>query len=119
MGGREGGGRSAHGFFSLVLLTSSVRFLDGQEELELGGELLLSVELVGEVDAPDAAVGVNLHPQRLNIVCPCTCSVNWYRQPQHSTIHSSTLGTSTPTKYGKVRCLGHYNPNKVQHIILL
>ena len=42
--------------------------LDGEVELELGGELLLAVEPVGEVDAADAAVGVDLDPQRLHVV---------------------------------------------------
>ena len=42
--------------------------LDGEVELELCGELLLAVEAVGEVDAADAAVGVDLHAERLNVV---------------------------------------------------
>ena len=42
--------------------------LDGEVELELCGELLLAVEPVGEVDAADAAVGVDLDPQRLHVV---------------------------------------------------
>ena len=42
--------------------------LDGEVELELGGELLLAVEPVGEVDAADAAVGVDLDPERLHVV---------------------------------------------------
>ena len=41
---------------------------DGQEQLELGGKLFLGVEAVGEVNAADAAVRVDLHPQRLDIV---------------------------------------------------
>ena len=44
------------------------RLLDGQEELELRRQLLLGVEAVREVDAADAAVGVDLHPQRLDVV---------------------------------------------------
>lgn len=51
--------RVAHG---VVLLG------DGQEELELRGKLLLRVEAVGEIDAADAAVGVYLHAQRLDVV---------------------------------------------------
>ena len=42
--------------------------LDGKEQLELGGQLLLRVQPVGEVNAPDAAVRVDLYPQRLNVV---------------------------------------------------
>ncbi len=33
---------------------------DGEEKLELGGELVLGVEAVGEIDSSDSAVGVNL-----------------------------------------------------------
>mmetsp|Transcript_33647 Transcript_33647/g.89221 ORF Transcript_33647/g.89221 Transcript_33647/m.89221 type:complete len:218 (+) Transcript_33647:29-682(+) len=39
-----------------------------QEELELGGQLLLAVEAVREVDAADPAIGVELHAQRLDVV---------------------------------------------------
>mmetsp|Transcript_16531 Transcript_16531/g.39267 ORF Transcript_16531/g.39267 Transcript_16531/m.39267 type:complete len:257 (-) Transcript_16531:7-777(-) len=45
------------------------RLLDGQEELELCRELLLRVQAVGEVDAADTAVRVNLHAQSLDVVC--------------------------------------------------
>ena len=34
---------------------------DGQEELELGWQLVLRVQSVGEVDSTDTAVGVDLH----------------------------------------------------------
>jgi len=34
---------------------------DGEEKLELGRELILSVEAVGEIDSSDTAVSVNLH----------------------------------------------------------
>ena len=34
---------------------------DGEEELELGGELVLGVEAVREIYSSDATVGVNLH----------------------------------------------------------
>ena len=44
----------------LVLLLALV--LDGKVELELGRKLLLRVESVGEVDSPDATVGVDLNP---------------------------------------------------------
>lgn len=52
---------------------SLVCLLDGQEELELRGQLLLGVELVREVDAADAAVRVDLHAQRLDVIRACTC----------------------------------------------
>lgn len=41
---------------------------DRQEQLELRGQLLLGVETVGEVDAADPTVRVDLYPQRLDIV---------------------------------------------------
>jgi len=47
---------------------SSWLLLDRKEELELGRELLLGVEAVGEVDAANAAVSMDLHPKRLNVV---------------------------------------------------
>ena len=34
---------------------------DGQEELELGWELVLGVKSIGEVDSTDTAVGVDLN----------------------------------------------------------
>ena len=37
---------------------------DGEEELEFWGELVLGVETVREVDAADAAVGVDLDSKR-------------------------------------------------------
>lgn len=46
----------------------SLLLRDWQEQLELRRELLLRVEAVGEVDPPDAAVGVDLHPQGLDVV---------------------------------------------------
>jgi hypothetical protein len=46
--------------------------LDGQEELELRWELLFAVEAVREVDAADAAVGMDLDTQGLNVVGTCT-----------------------------------------------
>mmetsp|Transcript_15465 Transcript_15465/g.46749 ORF Transcript_15465/g.46749 Transcript_15465/m.46749 type:complete len:324 (+) Transcript_15465:184-1155(+) len=52
----------------LCLLQLLGVLLDGQEELELGRQVLLGVEAVGEVDAADAAVGVDLHAERLNVV---------------------------------------------------
>ncbi len=41
---------------------------DGEEELELGRELILGVKAIGEVDSSDSAVGVNLDAQRLDVV---------------------------------------------------
>ena len=41
---------------------------DGQEELELGRELVLGIESVGEVNTSDSAVGVDLHSQGLDVV---------------------------------------------------
>ena len=46
----------------------SLLLLHGQEQLELRGQLLLRVQPVREVDPPDPAVGVDLHPQRLDVV---------------------------------------------------
>jgi hypothetical protein len=46
-----------------------LRLLHGQEELELRWELLLGVEAVRKVNPSDAAVGVDLHAQRLNVIC--------------------------------------------------
>ena len=44
--------------------------LDGQLELELGRQLLLAVQPVGEINTPDPTVGVDLNPQRLHVVGP-------------------------------------------------
>lgn len=51
-------------------LLLSLPFLlgDRQEQLELRGQLLLGVEAVGEVNAADPTVRVDLYPQRLDIV---------------------------------------------------
>lgn len=46
----------------------SLLFLYRQEEFEFGREFLLAVQPVREVDAPDPAVGVDLHPQSLDVV---------------------------------------------------
>ena len=45
--------------------------LQGQKQLELWGQLLLRVEAVREVDAANAAIGMDLHPQRLYVICAC------------------------------------------------
>jgi len=54
LGGVVGGDGLRRGLLGVLL--------DGQEEFEFGRELVLGVEAVGEVDAADAAVGVNLDP---------------------------------------------------------
>ena len=43
-------------------------FLDGEEELELWGQLLLAVQPVGEVYAPDPTIGMDGHSQGLDVV---------------------------------------------------
>ena len=58
----------AHSIRSAIPRPLLVALLDGQEKLELGWQLLLGVEAVGEVDAADAAVSVDLHAQRLDVV---------------------------------------------------
>jgi hypothetical protein len=52
----------AHTYALMPLWLAHVVLLlsDGQEELELWGQLLLGVQAVREVDAADAAVGVDL-----------------------------------------------------------
>lgn len=50
----------------LVLLLALV--LDGKVELELGRKLLLRVESVGEVDSPDATVGVDLQEEPISML---------------------------------------------------
>lgn len=44
--------------------------LDRQEQLELGRQLVLGVQPVGEVNPPYPAVGMDLHTERLDVVCP-------------------------------------------------
>lgn len=52
--------------------TESGRRLCGREvQLELRGQLLLRVEALREVDPPDAAVGVDLHAQSLDVIRAC------------------------------------------------
>ena len=41
---------------------------DGEEELELGRELVLGVETVREIDSSDSAVGMYLNSQCLDVV---------------------------------------------------
>ena len=44
--------------------------LDWQVELELRWQLLLAVQPVGEINPPDATVGVDLDPEGLHVVGP-------------------------------------------------
>ena len=53
--------------------------LDWQIQFELGRQLLLTVQTVGEVDSPDPAVGVDLNPESLHIV-GSVCSPRKVRQ---------------------------------------
>ena len=46
----------------------SLGLLDGKEELEFRGELLFRVKAVGEIDAADAAIRVDLDAERLDVV---------------------------------------------------
>merc|ERR1719335_1217362 len=46
----------------------SLVLLHWEEQLELWGQLLLTVEAIREVDPPDAAVGVELDAQSLDVV---------------------------------------------------
>ena len=46
-------------------------FLDRKEKLELRGKLLLGIQAVREVDAPNAAVRMDLHAKRFNVVGAC------------------------------------------------
>lgn len=50
--------------------------LDGKEKLELRGKLLLGIQTIGEVDTPDAAVRMNLHAKRFDVVGACERSKN-------------------------------------------
>jgi len=43
-------------------------FLDGEEQLELRGQLLFRVQAVREVYSSDSAVGVQLHPEGFNVI---------------------------------------------------
>ena len=43
--------------------------LHWQKQLKLGRQLVFAIEAVRKVDAPHAAVGVNLHAQRFYVVC--------------------------------------------------
>lgn len=52
----------------------SVRFgwhrglLNGQKQFKLGRQLVLRVKSVREVDPPDAAIGVDLHAKRFDVI---------------------------------------------------
>ena len=43
---------------------------DGEEDLKFSRELLLAVEAVGEVDAAEAAIRVDLYTQSLDVIRP-------------------------------------------------
>lgn len=45
-----------------------LRLLYRQEQFELGGQLIFGIKSVGEVDAADSAVGVDLNAEGFNIV---------------------------------------------------
>ena len=53
----------------LVSCSSPLLVLDGQEKLELWRQLVLRVETVREVNPSDTTVCVNLHAERLDVVC--------------------------------------------------
>ena len=64
-------GRGMHTYSSLG---------DGEEQLELGRQLLLAVQPVREVQPAHTAVRVHLHAQRLDVVGavrPAVCGVVW------------------------------------------
>jgi hypothetical protein len=66
MVGLQGKGRHVRGAASSVLLLS---VCNGEVQLELCGELVFRVETIAEVHTADAAVGVNLNSQGLDVVC--------------------------------------------------
>jgi hypothetical protein len=41
---------------------------DGQEELELGWQLVLGVQTIGEVNSSDSAIGMNLHSTHIRLI---------------------------------------------------
>ena len=59
-------GRLAPSLFSLALGLAS----NGQEELELWGQLVLGVQAVGEVNAANTAVRVDLHSKIISYDFP-------------------------------------------------
>lgn len=65
-----------HGFLAAVLPAKDL-LLDGQEQLELWGQVLFGIEAVAEVQPANTAIGVNLHAQSLDVVgaVRTTCEV--------------------------------------------
>ena len=61
--------RGIDGVTSSNLRPSVALPLDWQIQFELCRQLLLAVQTVGEVNSPDPAVGVNLDPESLHVVC--------------------------------------------------
>lgn len=43
-------------------------FLDRQEQLEFGWQFIFGVQPIGEVHSPYPAIGMDLHPERLDVV---------------------------------------------------
>ena len=79
-----------NGSFALRFRTSTavsflyfLRLLDGEEKLELWRKLLLRIQAIGEVDAPDAAVRMDLHAKRFNVVGACESCKEDHGQFQH------------------------------------
>ena len=55
------------------MILESLLLLDREEEFELGGQLLLAVETVRKVYSSYSTIGVDCHPQGLDVVaavCP-------------------------------------------------
>ena len=55
-------------YLPTVCAVSASLFRNRQEQLELGRQLLLAVQAVGEVQAADAAVRVELHAKHLDVI---------------------------------------------------
>ena len=51
-----------------TFITGSLLLLNWEEQFELGGQFLFAVESVRKVDPANSAVGVDGHPQRLDVV---------------------------------------------------
>jgi len=54
-------------------------FLDREEKLELGGELIFGIQSVREVDTADSTVGMDLDAKGLDVVC-AVCAPREVRQ---------------------------------------
>ena len=58
---------------TVLMILESLLLLDREEEFELGGQLLLAVETVRKVYSSYSTIGVDGHPQGLDVVaavCP-------------------------------------------------